>query len=121
MPRSAKVSSLKLTPGHIAPGGKVNVSLTVENTGARAGDEVVQLYVHQATPSVKRPAKELRGFQRIALQPKEKKTVSFTLPTADLAFYDVTVKKFVVKPGTFDIMLGASSDDIRLKDTVQVK
>jgi len=112
-----RYSSLKVTP---ASGNSI-VKLDVQNTGTRAGDEVVQLYVHERESTVKRPAKELRGFQRIALQPKEKKTVSFTLPTVDLAFYDVTVKKFVVKPGTFDIMLGASSDDIRLKDTLQVK
>ena len=97
------------------------MNLDVENTGSRAGDEVVQLYVHAMNPSVKRPIKELRGFQRIALAPKEKKSVSFTLPPGDLAFYDVKTKKFVVEPGTYDIMVGSSSDDIRLKDKLQVK
>jgi beta-glucosidase len=108
-----RYSGLKVT------GGRVN--LDVENTGSRAGDEVVQLYVHAMNPSVKRPIKELRGFQRIALAPKQKKSVSFALPPGDLAFYDVKTKKFVVEPGTYDIMVGSSSDDIRLKDKLQVK
>ena len=69
---------------------------------------------------MKRPIKELRGFQRISLLPKEKKPVTFTLPASDLAFYDVTAKKFVVKPGAFDIMVGSSSEDIRLKAVLQV-
>jgi beta-glucosidase len=96
------------------------VSLDVQNTGTRAGQEVVQLYVHEREPSVKRPIKELRGFQRIGLDPKEKKPVTFTLPASDLAFYDVAAKTFVVKPGAFDIMVGSSSEDIRARDKLQV-
>jgi beta-glucosidase len=94
--------------------------LEVQNTGTRAGEEVVQLYVHEREASVKRPIKELRGFQRISLAPKEKKRVTFTLPASDLAFYDVTAKQFAVKPGAFDIMVGSSSEDIRAKDKLQV-
>jgi beta-glucosidase len=108
-----RYTGLKLTPGH--------VQVQVENTGSRGGDEVVQLYVHAVNPSVKRPIKELRGLQRIALAPKEKKSVRFDLPPADLAFYDVKTKKFVTEPGAYDILVGASSDDIRLKDKLQVK
>jgi beta-glucosidase len=115
-----RYGGLRVTPASIAADGKVTVSLDVQNTGARAGEEVVQLYVHEREASVKRPIKELRGFQRISLDPKEKKSVSFTLPTSDLAFYDVTAKKFVVKPGTFDIMVGSSSEDIRARDKLQV-
>ena len=85
-----RYSGLKIAPGR--------VSVDVENTGSRQGDEVVQLYVHALNPSVKRPIKELRGFQRIGLAPKEKKSVSFALPTDDLAFYDVKTKKFVTEP-----------------------
>jgi len=106
-----RYSSLKVTPAN----GKATVTLEVQNTGARFGDEVVQLYVHERNATVKRPARELRGFQRITLKPKEKRSITFTLPTTDLAFYDVTSKAFVVNPGTFDIMLGASSEDIRLQ------
>jgi beta-glucosidase len=96
------------------------VSLEVQNTGTRTGEEVVQLYVHEREASVKRPTKELRGFQRISLNPKEKKPVTFTLPASDLAFYDVKTKSFLVEPGDFDIMIGSSSEDIRLKEKVQV-
>jgi beta-glucosidase len=113
-------SGLRVTPARIAADGKVTVRLEIQNTGARAGEEVVQLYVHQEEASVKRPAKELRGFQRISLNPKEKKPVTFTLPASDLAFYDVKTKKFVVEPGAFDIMVGSSSAEIRLKDKLQV-
>jgi beta-glucosidase len=108
-----RYSGLKVNPGR--------VSVDIENTGARAGDEVVQLYVHAVNSSVKRPVKELRGFQRIGLGPREKRSVTFALPSNDLAFYDVQTKKFVVEPGTFDIMVGSSSSDIRLRDTLQVK
>jgi len=69
---------------------------------------------------VKRPAKELRGFQRVGLNPKEKKSVTFTLPASDLAFYDEKAKKFVVEPGAFDVMIGSSSADIRLKARLKV-
>ena len=115
-----RYSGLKVAPASVAADGKVTVTLEVQNTGTRAGDEVVQLYVHEREASVKRPIKELRGFQRISLDPKEKKPVSFTLPASDLSFYDVTTKQFVVKPGAFDIMVGSSSEDIRAKDKLQV-
>ena len=100
--------------------GKLNISVDVKNTGKRAGDEVVQLYVHQEKSSVKRPAKELRGFQRISLKPGEKKTITLTLATEKLAFWDEKTHGFVVEPGAFDVMMGASSADIRLKDQVEV-
>src|SRR5260370_16266305 len=116
-----RYSGLKLSARNIAADGKVTVSLDVQNSGARAGDEVVQLYVHEVESSVKRPSKELRGFQRISLKPKEKKAVSFTLPAADLAFYDEKTKKFVVKPGAFGVMVGSSSEDIRWKGTIELK
>jgi beta-glucosidase len=109
-----------VTPARISADGKVTVSLDVQNAGARAGEEVVQLYVHEREASVKRPTKELRGFQRISLNPKEKKPITFTLPASDLAFYDVKTKKFVVNPGAFDIMVGSSSGDIRLKNILLV-
>jgi Fibronectin type III-like domain len=98
-----------------------SIAVEVQNIGSRAGDEVVQLYVHEQMPAVKRPIKELRGFQRIGLQPKEKRRVTFTLPASDLAYYDEVAKRFVTKPGTFDVMIGGSSEDIGLKDRVVVK
>ena len=115
-----KYSGLKLSADKIKADGKLNISVDVKNTGKRAGDEVVQLYIHQEKSSVKRPAKELRGFQRISLKPGEKQTVVFTLPAEKLALWDEKTHGFVVEPGAFDVMMGASSADIRLKDQVEV-
>jgi beta-glucosidase len=115
-----KYSGLKLSADKIKADGRVNISVDVKNTGKRTGDEVVQLYVHQEKSSVKVPAKELRGFQRISLQPGEKQTVTFTLPAAKLAIWDETAHGFVVEPGVFDVMIGASSADIRLKNQIEV-
>jgi beta-glucosidase len=116
-----RYNGLKLSSHTIGPDGTVTVSLQVQNTGARAGEEVVQFYVHEQEPGVKRPIKELRGFRRIALNPKESKAVSFTLPADGLSFWDVAKKRFVVKPGLFDILVGSSSADIRLRATLAVK
>jgi beta-glucosidase len=115
-----KYSGLKLSADKIKADGQENISLEVKNTGRRAGDEIVQLYVHEEKSSVKVPVKELRGFQRISLQPGKKQTVTFTLPAAKLAIWDETTHGFVVEPGAFDVMIGASSADIRLKGKVEV-
>ena len=115
-----KYSGLKLSADKIKANGKVNISVEVTNTGKRAVDEVVQLYVHQVKSSVKRPAKELRGFQRISLKPGEKKTITLTLAAEKLAFWDEKTHGFVVESGVFDVMIGASSADILLKDQVEV-
>jgi beta-glucosidase len=116
-----KYSGLKLSADKIKAAGQVNISVDVKNTGKRAGDEVVQFYVHQEKSSVKVPAKELCGLQRISLQPGEKQTVTFTLPAAKLAIWDETAHGFVVEPGVFDVMIGASSADIRLKNQIEVE
>jgi beta-glucosidase len=97
------------------------VRVDVENTGKRAGDEVVQLYVHEVECSVKRPGKELRGFERVALRPGQKKTVAFSLPGGKLSFWDVRTHGFVVEPGAFDLLVGSSSQDIRVQTRIQVK
>ena len=110
-----KYSGLKLSADQVKADGSVNVSVDITNSGKRAGDEVPQLYVHQEKSNVKRPTKELRGFQRITLQPGETKSVSFTLPAAKLAFWDEKTHGFLVEPGAYDVMVGASSDDIRSK------
>jgi beta-glucosidase len=116
-----RYSALEISPRQLAPGGTATVTVEVQNMGTRAGDEVVQLYLHEQSPAVKRPVKELRGFERISLGAKEKKRVTFQLPASELAYWDTPQHKFVVKPGTFDVMIGSSSEDIRLKDRVQVK
>ena len=115
-----KYSNLRLSAGRVATDGSVTVSVEVENTGSRAGDEVVQLYTHAMKSRVIRPSKELRGFERISLQPGEKKEVSITVPASKLAYYDVSRHSFVVEPGTYEFMAGASSSDIRAQAGVQV-
>ena len=113
-------SGLKINSTATTKAGQVNVSLIVKNTGSREGDEVVQLYLHDVACSVVRPIKELRGFQRITLKPGESKTVSITVPADKLAFYDEKTHQFVVEPGAFDVLIGSSSADIRLKGSFNV-
>lgn len=113
-------SNLKLSSKQIPASGKITVSVDVKNTGKLAGDEVVQLYVHDVECSVKRPSKELRGFERISLNPGQTKTVTFTLPGEKLAFYDEKTHGFIVEPGAFDLLVGSSSEDIRLKTQLNV-
>jgi beta-glucosidase len=110
---------IKVHPARIAPDGQATVSVNVTNTGKRAGDEVVQLYLHDAVASVTRPVKELRGFSRVHLAPGESKRVEFKLGPADLALWDRDMKH-IVEPGKFDIMVGASSIDIRQRATLEV-
>ena len=88
------------------------VQVDVRNTGSRAGDEVVQLYVRDEVASVTRPVEELRGFRRVALAPGETKTIAFTLRPDDLAFYDRDMHR-VVEPGTFTVLVGGSSADVQ--------
>ena len=100
-------------------GESVDVSLTVRNTGERAGDEIVQLYVRDASSTVTRPVKELRGFKRVHLAPGESKTVTFALAVNQLAFYNMDMD-YVVEPGTIEVMVGASSNDIRLTGSFEI-
>ena len=113
--------NLKMSADNMGVTGQVSVSAAVTNTGSRAGDEVVQLYVHQEKSSLKLPAKMLRGFARISLQPGETQTVTFPLPAGRLAHWDVGTHAFVVDPGTFDVLVGAASDDIRLTGRLEVQ
>jgi beta-glucosidase len=92
-----------------------NVSVSVRNSGTRAGAEVVQLYLQPPPSRVDRPAKELKGFGRVTLQPGETKTVSFTLDKSALSYYDSAVHDWVAEPGRFTVLVGASSRDIRAK------
>ncbi|MEJ7692174.1 fibronectin type III-like domain-contianing protein [Daejeonella sp.] len=108
-------SKIKISDKKITADDKITVSVNVKNTGKIAGDEVVQLYVHDVIASVKRPTKELRGFERISLQPGETKTVSITIPAEKLAFYDEKTHGFLLEPGVFKLFVGSSSEDIRLQ------
>jgi len=108
-------SGLKVAPATVRPGQPVNVTLQVRNTGACAGAEVVQLYLHDVQSSLPRPPQELKGFHRVTLAAGEQKTVSFTLDQAALSFYSPEKHGWVAEPGAFEVLVGASSRDIRLK------
>ncbi len=109
---SFTLSEPRLSAPRIARAGTVEVAVDVTNTGSRAGDEVVQVYVHDQVASVTRPVKELKGFKRITLQPGETKTVRFTLGPEAFRMWDVNMKE-VVEPGLFDIMAGPNSVDLK--------
>ena len=102
------LANLKLEQPSIGTGGKTKVTVEVTNSGDRAGDEVVQLYVHDVVSSVTRPTRELRGFERVTLSPGESKTVTFVLGPAELSLIDRRMQR-VVEPGKFEVMAGTSS------------
>jgi beta-glucosidase len=114
-------SDLALDRGEVAADGSIMATVSVRNTGQRAGHEVVQLYVRAVGPPVAMPLKELRGFERVALSAGEQKRVTFRLKPADaMARYDEGKKAFVVDPGEYEIQIGASSRDIRLTARLRV-
>ena len=112
-------SGLSIEPAQIPVGGTAIVRCRVKNSGRRAGDEVVQLYVHDVLASVARPVTQLEGFQRVHLEPGEEKAVSFTLAREQLQMLDRDMH-WVVEPGAFRVMVGASSKDIRLRGELVV-
>lgn len=97
----------------ISPDGAMTLSVDVTNTGSRAGAETVQLYISDTKASVKRPAKELKNFAKIYLEPGQTKTVTFTVRPSDLAFFDAGAHAWKAEPGEFRAHVGAASDDIR--------
>ena len=108
-----RLSNLRLSATSINTTGSLDVSVDVENTGQRAGDEVVQLYTRDVAASRTRPVKELKGFQRVTLQPGERRTLHFTLAREQLGFYDAALR-YVVEPGAFKVMAGRSSEDAEM-------
>jgi beta-glucosidase len=111
----------RVDPAVVAPTGSTTITVDVRNAGSRPGDEIVQLYAHDAFASVPRPIKELRGFQRIHLDPGQSRTVTFTLAAKDLAFWDTASHAWRVENGVFDIAVGASSADIRAQGSLTVQ
>lgn len=109
---SFELSEPRLSKAAIKVGEPVTCEVEVTNRGARAGDEVVQLYIRDEVSSVPRPVLELRGFERITLEPGEKRTVRFDLTSDDFAFWDIDMK-WTVEPGTFAISTGASSASLK--------
>jgi len=110
-----KYSALKIVYGD----GWIGVSVNVRNVGLREGDEVVQLYLEDLKRSMPGPKKELKGFKRIHLKPNETQRVAFKLTPDDLALYN-KYKKWVVEPGAFRVIVGGSSEDIRLSGIFKV-
>jgi beta-glucosidase len=102
--------NLTLNSKTLRPNDSLIVTAVVKNTGSRAGEEIVQLYIHDEVASVTRPVKELKGFQRISLGPGESKQVRFVLNPDQLKFYDQTMK-WTVEPGRFKVFVGPNSSE----------
>ena len=113
-------SALQIDPASIAPSATAKVRCTVKNTGTRAGDEVVQLYIRDVLASVARPVMELKGFERVSLAPGASASVTFTLGPEQLRMLGADMN-WIVEPGTFRVMVGASSKDIRLRGEIVVR
>ena len=106
---SFSYSNLRVSKPEAKLGESIEVSVDVENTGKRAGEEVAQLYIHQRSGSASRPVRELKGFERLALAPGEKKTVRFTLGKAELTYWSAATKNWIQEPATFDVWVGTDS------------
>lgn len=113
-------SNLKLSSQNIKDGDILTVSVDVSNTGNRAGKEIVQLYVSAPRNGLSRPLHELRGFEKVALEPNETKTVTFTLNRRAFSYWDTEFHCWAVDSGDYSIAIGASSRDIRCTDTVNI-
>jgi len=114
-------SDLKVTPGKVPSNQPVGVSLKVKNTGTRAGAEVVELYLHDGHSKIDRPVHELKRFQRVELQPGQTKIVNFLLDRAAFSYWNPKKNAWLLEPGTFEIQIGASSRDIRLRAPLSLK
>jgi beta-glucosidase len=112
-------SDLKVNTNQYSFKGEVTVTFKIKNTGKYAGDEIVQLYVHDELSSVATYVRQLRGFERVSLQPGEEKQITITLHSKDFSLINKEMKR-VVEPGWFDIFLGASSEDIRLQQRIKL-
>lgn len=113
-------SDLKLDQKELGPDGKIRIGVTVENTGDRDGEEVVQMYFRDPCASMTRPVKELAGFCRLPLKAGEKKRVTFTMEASQTAFLDREMK-WKIEKGEIEIQVGSSSEDIRLKDSFRIR
>ncbi|MBJ7947352.1 glycoside hydrolase family 3 C-terminal domain-containing protein [Bacillus cereus group sp. N24] len=114
-------SKLSISKNEIKDTDTVSVLVNVKNTGSIAGKEIVQLYIKDVESSMIRPEKELKGFEKVELQPGEEKTVSFTLNNRSFAYYNVELKDWHVETGEFEILVGKSSREIVLQDNIFVQ
>ena len=113
-------SNLQINPKEIGTMGEVQVSVNVKNVGTREGSEVIQLYINDAISTVTKPVKELKGFEKVNLKPGEEKTVNFKLTPEHLSLLDRSMN-VVVEPGVFNVMVGSSSENIKLNGSFEVK
>jgi beta-glucosidase len=114
-------SSLKLSSEKIKKDGEAEIQFTIKNAGKMKGDEVAQVYVHANKSSIKVPINQLKRFQRITLAPGESKTLTFKIPASELSFYDTKTNDLKTEPGKWEIQVGSSSKDIRLKKNITIE
>jgi beta-glucosidase len=114
-------SDLVLSADRMKAGGEVEIRCAVQNTGKLKGDEVAQLYVHKVGASIKVPINQLKRFERVTLSPGEKKMLTFKVPASELSFYDTKTNDVKVEPGQWEIQIGSSSKDIRLKKSLVIE
>ena len=116
-----EISNLRSDKPQITPDETITFTVNVKNTGKRAGSEVVQLYIHDVKSSVDRPKKELKGFQKVYLQPGENKEVSITINKEALSFYDESSSSWKAEAGRFEALVGNTSDNLKLKKVFELK
>ena len=114
-------SNLELNSDKINKDDDVELQFSVKNSGKLRGDEVAQIYVHYVDASIKVPINQLKRFERITLAPGESKTLTFKIPASELSFYDTQTNDLKVEPGQWEIQVGSSSKDIRLKKTITIQ
>ncbi len=117
---SFEYSNLQISPQKTGPGGVIEVSLDIKNVGKHEGADVVQLYINDPHSSISTPVKQLRGFKKVHLKPGETKSVKMSLTPDNLKLLNRHME-WVVEPGMFNVMVGASSDDIRLTGKFEIK
>ena len=113
-------TGLKLANSSLPASGTLQVSFDLKNVGDVAGSDTPQLYTHQQKSAVVQPIESLRAFERVQLAPGESRHITLIVPVAQLAFYDVATHAFKVEPGAFDVLVGAASDDVRLRAKLDV-
>ena len=115
-----ELSDLKINSTELTAKGNIQLSVKVKNTGNRIGKEVIQVYINDKISSVATPVKVLKGFEKIELEPSEAKTVSIEIAYHELGLWDRNMN-YVVEPGEFEIMVGNSSGNISLMETIVIK
>ncbi len=114
-------SDLKISPDKITSGGKIEIQIAVRNIGKLKGDEVVQVYAHAENAPMKVPVNQLKRFERITLAPGESRTLTFNIPASEFSFYSTDTNNFQVQAGSWEIGVGSSSKDIRLKRSLMIE